>query len=68
MSNSPQARAHAEAEEFNSPRPESTASGGVSADALASADDHADLHQLLRTQVRQVRLQALLPRRSFTRF
>jgi hypothetical protein len=57
MSNSPQARAHAEAEDFNSAPPESTASGGVSADALAPADDHADLHQLLRTQVRQVRPQ-----------
>ena len=57
MSNSPRARTHAEAEDFNSPQPESTASGAVSADALAPADDHADLHPLLRTQVRHARLQ-----------
>jgi len=57
MSNSPRARTHAEAEDFNSPQPESTASGAVSADALAPADDHADLHPLLRTQVRHARRQ-----------
>ena len=59
MSNSPRARLHTEAEDFNSPRPDATASGAVSAvraAAFACPEEHASLHHLLRRQLRDAHL------------
>jgi len=59
MSNSPSARAYAEAEDLNLPRPESTAAVAISdnrAAAFACSNEQAGLHALLRTQVREAHL------------
>jgi hypothetical protein len=59
MSNSPRARVHPEAQDFNLPRPESTASVALSAvrgAAFACPKEHAGLHRLLRSQLRDAHL------------